>query len=116
MGLLHDYDLNENVFDAVQASWHSEGNNRRLSEQTDKLQPDVAYYFDGFLYMAARGPKPVSAVKAQNFRENAHPGLMALKIDPATCLPDADQSAAFVLTTLERSPEITSDVHTVWGV
>jgi len=117
--LLRDYDINENVFDSINASWHSEGENRRLRGlrgQTDKLQPDVAYLHDGYLYMAARGPRPVSAVKKQNYRVNAHPGMMVLKIDPSTCLPDADQSKAFILTTLERSPEITSDVHGLWGV
>jgi len=114
--LLRDYDINKKVFDNVNASWHSEGENRRLRGQKDKLQPDVAYLHAGYLYMAARGPRPVSAVKAQNFRTNAHPGMMALKIDSSTCLPDADQSTAFVLTTLERSPEITSDVHGLWGV
>uniref|UniRef100_A0A6T9GR65 Alkaline phosphatase n=1 Tax=Alexandrium catenella TaxID=2925 RepID=A0A6T9GR65_ALECA len=106
--LLRGYDMNANVFDSA--------SHRRLHAQTDKLQPDVAYLHDGFLYMAARGPRPVSAVKAQNYYANAHPGMMALKIDPATCLPAASQSAAFALNTLERSPEITSDVHGLWGV
>merc|ERR1712241_1428407 len=87
-----------------------------MGGQKDKLQPDVAYLHAGYLYMAARGPRPVSAVKKQNYRANAHPGMMVLKIDPSTCLPDADQSKAFILTTLERSPEITSDVHGLWGV
>lgn len=35
------------------------------------LQPDVIFYRNGTLYMAARGPEPVSAVKAQNFFEDA---------------------------------------------
>lgn len=112
------YDMNAMVFDLVQAAFLSEGGNehRRLAGHVDKLQPDVAFYHGEYLYMAARGPRPVSAVKSQNFYENAHPGLMALKIDTATCLPAADQSTAFALTVLERSPEITADVHSLWGV
>merc|ERR1719343_1303550 len=103
--------MNGLVFDPIQATLYSEGRNRRLAaDQMNKLQPDVAYLHQYVLYMAARGPKPVSAVKPQNVFDNAHPGLMALKIDPATCLPAEDQYEAFILTTLERSPEITSDV------
>merc|ERR1711860_272232 len=95
--LVTNYDLNAMAFDNVQTAFVPEGSNeqRRLSGHIDKLQPDVAYYHDGFLYMAARGPKPVSAVKEQNFYANAHPGLMALKIDPEACLPAATQDAAF---------------------
>eukprot|EP00419_Tripos_fusus_P027529 CAMPEP_0172701674 /NCGR_PEP_ID=MMETSP1074-20121228/31801_1 /TAXON_ID=2916 /ORGANISM="Ceratium fusus, Strain PA161109" /LENGTH=626 /DNA_ID=CAMNT_0013523249 /DNA_START=43 /DNA_END=1923 /DNA_ORIENTATION=- len=114
--LLRDYDLNSQAFDAVQVTRQSEPKKRRLSVQQKKLQPDVVYLHKDYLYMAARGPKPVSAVKAQNFYANAVPGLMALKINTATCLPASSQSTAFVLPTWERSPEITSDVHSVWGV
>lgn len=114
--LLQGYDLNAQAFDGVQADFLSEGAGGGLdhTNQTDKLQPDVAWYDadNGYLYMAARGPRPVSAVKAQNFYNNAHPGVMALKIDTSTCLPaDNQNETAFILTTLERSPEITSDVH-----
>merc|ERR1719219_2044893 len=114
--LLRDYDMNSQAFDAVQVTRKSEGATQRLTAQTKKLQPDVAYLHSGYLYIAARGPKPVSAVKSQNSYPNAVPGMMALKIEPATCLPASDQSKAFALPTLERSPEITSDVHSVWGV
>eukprot|EP00427_Karlodinium_veneficum_P044457 CAMPEP_0169252168 /NCGR_PEP_ID=MMETSP1016-20121227/37909_1 /TAXON_ID=342587 /ORGANISM="Karlodinium micrum, Strain CCMP2283" /LENGTH=460 /DNA_ID=CAMNT_0009333367 /DNA_START=124 /DNA_END=1507 /DNA_ORIENTATION=- len=111
--LKQGYDLN-NVFDTIPSTFASEGEARRLND--GKLQPDVIYLHGNMLYMAARGPKPVSAVKAQNFFANAHPGMMALKIDTASCFPADDQSDAFILTCLERSPEITSDVHGAWGV
>ena len=120
------YDMNAQAFDAVESKFRKEAaggsGGRSLNsldsnnDQTMKLQPDVAYYSDGWLYMAARGPKPVSAIKAQNYYDYAHPGVMALKIDKATCAPAADQAAAFALTCCERSPEITSDVHSAWGV
>lgn len=119
--LLEGYKLNAEVFDKHEATWvkdsYAHGGANTVTEgQTDKLQPDVVYLQDDVLFMAARGPKPVSAVKAQNFYKNAHPGAMALKIDKATCQPAADQTDAFILTTLERSPEITSDVHSLWKV
>ena len=52
------------------------------------LQPDVIYLHqdeggnaaDSVLYMAARGPEPVSAVKAQNFFPDALPGLFKLHL------------------------------------
>lgn len=114
--------MNKEVFDGITVNFesdpdlpHADAPQLKL-QQTKKLQPDVVYYYKDMLYIAARGPKPVSAVKAQNVFENAHPGLMALKIDSSTCQPSKDQSDAFILTTLERSPEITSDVHALWGV
>ena len=52
------------------------------------LQPDVIYLHqdeggdaaDSVVYMAARGPEPVSAVKAQNFFPDALPGLFKLHL------------------------------------
>ena len=52
------------------------------------LQPDVIYLdqdeggnaADSVVYMAARGPEPVSAVKAQNFFPDALPGLFKLHL------------------------------------
>lgn len=116
--LLKGYDMNTEVFDKMIMHFSTEGGtaSSKTAPLTKKLQPDVAYFHDGFLYMAARGPRPVSAVKAQNFLPNAHPGMMALVIDPSTCLPASSQANAFALTTMERSPEITSDVHSLWGV
>jgi len=119
--LLQGYDLNSKVFDSVQAAFMTEPGKRFSTSvleqgQTMKLQPDVAFLHNHVLYMAARGPKPVSAVKAQNVFDNGHPGVMAVKLDPATCLPVEGQAEAFALTTLERSPQITSDVHGAWGV
>jgi hypothetical protein len=119
--LLEGYKMNPKAFDGVTASFLKDptaagGANTLTEAQTDKLQPDVAYLHEDTLFLAARGPKPVSAVKAQNYYKNAHPGAMALKIDKATCQPAADQADAFILTTMERSPEITSDVHSLWKV
>jgi len=119
--LLEGYDMNAEVFDNIPATWLTEAGKRTSPDilrqgQKKKLQPDVVYLHNDFLYIAARGPRPISVVKAQNFYENAHPGLMAMKIDAATCLPAADQTGAFIVTALERSPEVTSDVHVVWGV
>jgi hypothetical protein len=119
--LLEGYKMNPEVFDKMEAKFvkapDAKGGAETLSEaQTDKLQPDVAYLEGDHLFLAARGPKPVSAVKAQNYYVNAHPGAMALKIDKATCQPAADQTDALILTTMERSPQITSDVHSIWGV
>jgi hypothetical protein len=121
--LLQGYDMNKEVFDKLKLSFTTEQDDGKGFNKgkplTQKLQPDVAYLHDNglyILYMAARGPRPVSAVKAFNFRENAHPGMMALIIDPVTCLPAEDQSKAFARTTFERSPEVTSDVHALWGV
>lgn len=119
--LLEGYDLNSQVFNGKTANFsmppNVRGGAKTLSQgQTKKLQPVVVYLESDMLFMAARGPKPVSAVKAQNFFANAHPGAMALKIDKATCKPASSQSDAFMLTTQERSPEITSDVHSLWAV
>merc|ERR1711988_490700 len=77
------YDMNKNAFDNATVNWYKETRRAGHLEQgeTNKLQPDVVVYHDGFLYMAARGPKPVSAVKAQNFLANARPGMFALAID-----------------------------------
>jgi len=117
--LLQGYDMNAQAFDAKDIPWYAESARRSLTQgSTNKLQPDVMYYDAAthFLYMAARGPAPVSAVKAQNFFVNARPGMYALKINGTSCMPSADQSSAFALTTLERSPAITSDVHSIWPV
>jgi len=120
--LLEGYKLNTEVFDKMDAKFlrapDAKGGEMTMTETrvTDKLQPDVAYLHGEHLFLAARGPKPVSAVKAQNYYKNAHPGAMALKIDKATCLPAKDQSDAMILTTMERSPQITSDVHSLWGI
>merc|ERR1712166_1153658 len=38
------------------------------------LQPDVAFFKNNMLFMGARGPEPVSAVKPQNFNADATPG------------------------------------------
>lgn len=78
------------------------------------LQPDVIFYRDGTLYMAARGPEPVSAVKAQNFFADATPGLFKLSL--TDCAAPAYAADAFLLTQLDRVPAITSDVHSLWGV
>lgn len=78
------------------------------------LQPDVVYYRDGDLYMAARGPEPVSAVKPQNFFQNATPGLFKLQL--TDCVDPQYSEDAFLLTQLDRVPAITSDVHGAWGV
>jgi len=119
--LLEGYKLNANVFDKKTATFVKDpsakgGTEDLVQNKTDKLQPDVVFLHDDILFMAARGPKPVSAVKAENYFKNAHPGVMALKINKTTCQPAADQSEAFILTTMERSPEITSDVHSLWRV
>lgn len=117
---LEDYDLNGNIFDALNIAWYDESRhqgNRGLSPYEDhKLMPDLVFLHEDWLYITARGPVPVSAVKEQYFYHNAHPGMFAMKIDLSTCTPAIDQSAAFAVTTFERSPEKTSDVHGLYGV
>lgn len=54
------YDLNTQVFDKIQSTFGTAPTRR----ETAKLQPDVAYFQDNMLYMAARGPKPVRFVAA----------------------------------------------------
>jgi len=80
------------------------------------LQPDVIYYreADSALYMAARGPEPVSAVKPQNFFPNATPGVFKLLL--TECVGPAYGEDAFLSTDLSRVPAITSDVHSLWAV
>ena len=117
---LEGYDVNGNVFDALNITWYDESydlGNRGLSPyENHKLMPDLVFLHEDWLYITARGPVPVSAVQEQYFYHNAHPGMFAIKIDLATCTPDNDQSAAFAVTTFERSPEKTSDVHGLYGV
>merc|ERR1719282_1313575 len=53
------------------------------------LQPDVIY-LDGAsntLYVAGRGPKPVSAVKPANFNPDAVAGLYAFELGPDCAEP-----------------------------
>lgn len=64
--------------------------------------------------MAARGPEPVSAVKPQNFFPNATPGMFKMTL--TECVEPAYADDAYLLTELERVPDITSDVHSLWGV
>jgi len=121
---LQGYKLNGKAFDSVKADFKKDpdvmktGDTKGTMKQgdTNKLQPDMAYLQGTELWMSARGPKPNSAVKEANFMANARPGLAVLQIDLATCLPAADQKGAAYLTTYERSPELTSDVHGIWGV
>lgn len=77
------------------------------------LQPDVAYLAGDTLFMAARGPKPVSAVKAQNFLPDATAGVFFLGL--TECVDPAFAPQSSLLTDLERSI-IPSDVHGIWGV
>lgn len=80
------------------------------------LQPDVIYYrdADSTLYMTARGPKPVSAVKPQNFFPDATPGLFKLKL--SECVDPAYGEDTFLLTDQARVPAIMSDVHSLWAI
>lgn len=77
------------------------------------LQPDVVYYKDNTLFLGARGPEPVSAVKAQNFMPDATPGVFYLGL--TECVNPTFAETHSLLTDLERSI-ITSDVHGIWGI
>jgi hypothetical protein len=48
------------------------------------LQPDYVVYKEGKLYIAGRGPKPISAVAKENFNPNAVAGLYTVSIEDCT--------------------------------
>ena len=107
-----DYQTGELVVDSYNL------NDRFMSgdERMKMLMPDTIYYraYDSALYMAARGPSPVSAVKPENFNPNATAGLFKLSL--TDCIDPAYGNDAFLLTEARRVPVGSSDVHGVRGV
>ena len=74
-------------------------------------------YLDGAsntLYVAGRGPKPVSAVKPANFNPDAVAGLYAFTLGPG-CVEPAFAFFKPVDTSLPQSGN-EADCHGVWGV
>jgi len=82
----------------------------------DILQPDVTYHDDAAkrLYVAGRGPEPVSAVKAGNFNPDAVAGLYVFSLSE-NCDAVAFEFLKPVDTARPQSGN-RADCHGVWGV
>ena len=61
---------------------------RRLEDAAvrdgDPLQPDCSWYKNGTLYVAGRGPRPLSAVKVSNYNSAASPALYTFTLSECT--------------------------------
>jgi len=104
--VVNEFDLNANLPDHV-------------SGGKKVLQPDVIYLDQSSnrLYIAARGPAPLSAVKAQNFFEDATPGMFSFTI-ASDCMSvkfDDEDIALLTDLSLPQADNI-GDVHGIWGV
>ena len=80
------------------------------------LQPDVIYHAEEtkMLYVAGRGPNPVSAVKAANFNPDAIAGLYAFAVG-AEC-DTVEFSFLTPVDTARPQSGNSADTHGVWGV
>eukprot|EP00327_Prymnesium_parvum_P017894 CAMPEP_0113245144 /NCGR_PEP_ID=MMETSP0008_2-20120614/8779_1 /TAXON_ID=97485 /ORGANISM="Prymnesium parvum" /LENGTH=477 /DNA_ID=CAMNT_0000092811 /DNA_START=67 /DNA_END=1500 /DNA_ORIENTATION=- /assembly_acc=CAM_ASM_000153 len=90
--------------------------NRGLAEPV--LQPDVIWFDQSArkLYLSARGPAPVSAVKPQNFLTTATPGMFSLTFSNCTT-PFFAVNDLYVPAHAEFPvAPLKPDVHSVWGV
>ncbi|KAJ1451986.1 hypothetical protein M885DRAFT_620291 [Pelagophyceae sp. CCMP2097] len=105
--VLNEFDLNAGIPSVISSG-------KRV------LQPDVIYFDQTVhrLFIAARGPEPLSAVKAQNFFEDATPGLFSFTISPDCSEVEFVYGSDVALLTdlsLPHSGNV-GDVHGIWGV